>query len=991
MKPVKRSCLFCLRELTRTQEVIQDSSDSEGPVKIFCSQNCLSSFNYKSAINCKTSIKAATLQCNVCSRYCISKKEIIHGDTVYKVCSDSCFLHFCKLNKLSVCENCHSCCCAPLRLNMEEGCKALCSADCLSQFKQKTKTKQPCSMCGTLHPMSDMTENTNGTDVLELFCTSSCVMASQIQAISSSGTSLNCDNCGRNTVPACHIAMSDASIRNFCTLTCAMAFKATQKEKYVEANPAGAPEQTQCNIPKPPEKLQCAKCSRVIKTTPRVVQEKGKTDFVCSLACSQELNRLNKVMGKCEHCKNEAIIRETKRVNNKDCFFCSDGCKKLFGHELEKKWGRYCRSCAYCLSISKMVVTPESKTASEEFCSEGCRSKYKILCSDAAKCDNCGTKGKLNQQLPGLGHVKHFCDRKCLLQFCNKMKKGHFVNIGAAEASPVITNVISLASLLNRQKTFATSSSQHDSAPDIQTRVLGHVSTQTIPKELKNKSMLCTPLVHNKGVSCSVQTSNTMAQTDYIAPEVTVVRVPMPLPVPVPVYVPVPMNLYSQYTPSPLGLPLPLPVPMFLPATPDTPEVPVGTWKEGSPADSFSGELSSGSELEEKQDESEDVQQEKDETEVEKCRSESQPETPPAPPPPEMTERCQRTALTPPPSQQPVEKIHNKSKGIKQRTVAKSATRETAQRKTSKPASQKRLKLKSQYGIDAWRRWTEWRKSQTHLDFVSSHGAALKEDFLCCPAAELTDGLCSFIREVKRPGGEPYTPDTVFFLCLCIQQYLFENGRMENIFSDVIYSKFSSEFTKMLKGFRPSLTARGHIRSCVEEEFLWECKQLGAYSPIVLLNTLLFYCCKFFRFTTVEQHRQLTFANLKICHRTIQNVKTAFLSFYPRISMNEAEPDVDDVPAKMQRKSKRDEEIREMMENAENPLRCPVRLYEFYLSKCSDSVRRSSSVFYLEPNRSCAPFSCLWFCSTPLEDSTLEAMLVRILSIQELEEERRGE
>lgn len=28
-------------------------------------------------------------------------------------------------------------------------------------------------------------------------------------------------------------------------------------------------------------------------------------------------------------------------------------------------------------------------------------------------------------------------------------------------------------------------------------------SVQTVPKELKNKSIICTPLVHNKGVSCT--------------------------------------------------------------------------------------------------------------------------------------------------------------------------------------------------------------------------------------------------------------------------------------------------------------------------------------------------------------------------------------------------------------------------------------------------------------------------------------------------------
>lgn len=46
----------------------------------------------------------------------------------------------------------------------------------------------------------------------------------------SSGIPLNCDNCGETTFPACHLAMSDASIRNFCDLRCAMAFKVMKKK-----------------------------------------------------------------------------------------------------------------------------------------------------------------------------------------------------------------------------------------------------------------------------------------------------------------------------------------------------------------------------------------------------------------------------------------------------------------------------------------------------------------------------------------------------------------------------------------------------------------------------------------------------------------------------------------------------------------------------------------------------------------------------------------
>ncbi|XP_042339549.1 zinc finger MYM-type protein 4-like, partial [Plectropomus leopardus] len=120
---------------------------------------------------------------------------------------------------------------------------------------------------------------------------------------------------------------------------------------------------------------------------------------------------------------------------------------------------------------------------------------------------------------------------------------------GTVESSPVIANVISLADALARRSRSSESHAQSVSATEIQTKVVGHASIQTVPIELKNKSMLCTPLVHNKGVSCTTKTVDSEAQTDNCGPSI--------LPIPVPVYVPLPMNMYSQYTPTPVGLPLP--------------------------------------------------------------------------------------------------------------------------------------------------------------------------------------------------------------------------------------------------------------------------------------------------------------------------------------------------------------------------------------------------------------------------------------------------
>ncbi|XP_054461684.1 uncharacterized protein LOC129097029 isoform X2 [Anoplopoma fimbria] len=1024
MKQVKKTCNFCLQGITQPQDVIQAPVDNEGTMKDFCSQTCLSSFNYKRIVSTKIPLipVASQSQCGMCSRYCISKHEVIQQDVVHKICSDPCFLRFCTMNNFSICENCRSCCSAPLMLKMDDGSKKLCDAECLAQFKQKTKTPQTCAMCRASHLMSDMFENKNSEDAVELFCTSSCVMASKIQAINASGTPLDCDHCGKTTLPACHLAMSDASIRNFCTLTCAMSFKENQKNMNASTNAAGAADQSQTDFLKTPEKLPCAQCRRIIKTTPKVIQKKGKMNFVCSLACSQEFKTANNIIGKCEYCQNERIIRDVKKVDGKDCYFCSDGCKMLYRHELEKQWGKHCSLCAYCFSISKTLVTAKYEGKNKQFCSEDCSSNYNMVLCRVAKCDTCSRNGKLRQSIPMVGEVKHFCDLRCLLHFCNK--KVQMVNTlslpttpsGTVESYPVIANVISLASALARQPSDSTSSTQHVSVPDIQTKVVGHASVQTVPRELKNKSMLCTPLVHNKGVSCTTQTVDAEAQTDTFVPKVIV------LPVPVPIYVPLPMNMYSQYTPTPVCLPLPLPVPVFLP------DSTVKSAKEEIQPDPLEGELNLKFEMKNVQDEGNEREDRKGQrqqihapsdhssncsddmdsdhqatfnTQEEsssdtRCGSLSRPHThkktpraPPSPPsspspPLEMRGDPQSSRGPEPaplPSQQTLGKVRNKNKRRKLQQSSRAASEETSQREEVK--SRKHRKLKSQCGIDAWKRWIQWRETQTNF---SSHALTLNEDVLRCSATELSHSLRCFITEAKRPDGEQYSPDSLFYLCLSIQQYLFDNGRLENIFSDLTYKKFSKKFTKILKSFKPSLAADGYIHSRVKEDHLWDCRQLGAYSPIVLLNTLLFFCCKYFGFTTVEQHRQLSFAVLvvKRCTKTNpNNTKTTFLRFYPPTSIHEAE--TDGVPAKKRKSNKRKEDFLEMTENTENPLRCPVRLYEFYLSKCSESVRQHTGLFYLDPDCRCVPNSPLWFSSDPLDNGTMEAMLVRILAVRELQ------
>jgi hypothetical protein len=72
-------------------------------------------------------------------------------------------------------------------------------------------------------------------------------------------------------------------------------------------------------------------------------------------------------------------------------------------------------------------------------------------------------------------------------------------------------------------------------------------------------------------------------------------------------------------------------------------------------------------------------------------------------------------------------------------------------------------------------------------------------DILKLRADELNFTLCMFVKEVKKPNGDAYAPDSIFYLTLGIQEYLFENSRIDNIFTDQYYETFTSALHEVVQ------------------------------------------------------------------------------------------------------------------------------------------------------------------------------------------------
>ncbi|RZC39488.1 DUF3504 domain containing protein [Asbolus verrucosus] len=279
------------------------------------------------------------------------------------------------------------------------------------------------------------------------------------------------------------------------------------------------------------------------------------------------------------------------------------------------------------------------------------------------------------------------------------------------------------------------------------------------------------------------------------------------------------------------------------------------------------------------------------------------------------------------------------------------------------------LCLKYTFGVNAWKQWVTTKN--TELEKSSKYVKPFKTEILQLTADELNYSLCLFVKEVRKPNGAEYAPDTIYYLCLGIQQYLFENNRIDNIFCDPYYEQFTDSLDEVARKFSVLYNDSHYIVTRVEEEHLWESKQLGAHSPHVLLSTLMFFNTKHFNLTTVQEHMQLSFSHImKHWKRNpnqagvarVPGSRNVLLRFYP--------------PQTAMQNNARKKKVYEQQENDENPLRCPVKFPE--------SVKTRNDVFYLQPERSCVPDSPVWYSTTALPQEALEKMLHRVKMVKEI-------
>jgi len=580
----------------------------------------------------------------------------------------------------------------------------------------------------------------------------------------------------------------------------------------------------------------------------------------------------------------------------------------------------------------------------------------------------------------------------------------------------------------------------HQCPPPPPPQIINRTVTETMvkfpdPVESKNKAISCKPYMLTKGVSCRPHPCHKGTQTD-------IPSTPSLLPITVPMFMPVPMQMYQRPYPVPVPVPVPIPVPIFIPTTRNSfkgIEKQLRKIRAKMPSDPLEAELlaMAGAAVgagENYLDDSDDSLPEDnydaapDHTnnhsnvprfseDIENMMSGSNivPKALPQVTPDsqnhlgQQNQSYQANRYQNHHNQrgQAIKRRHSgkggdddESKNVLQNTQNRRGGGGRAKQSRTSISNQEPVAafpqppkerpdakhhLKFTYGVNAWRRWVVGKNAE--LGKARSQGKYIKAfetDLLKLRADELNYTLCMFVKEVKKPNGEPYASDSIFYLTLGIQECLFENGRIDNIFTDSYYDAFTTALHEVIKNFKLPTNELGYFVTRIEEEHLWEAKQLGAHSPQVLLNTLIYFNVKYFMLKTIEEHKKLSFTHIMKHYKkggTATPVtgraptpggekQTLLLRYYPPADRGKHQ----------ERKCYEQHEIPDQT-------RCPVKLYEFYLSKCPDSVRTRNDMYYLLPERSCVPDSPVWFSgSQELPQHQIDKMLQRILMVREVQE-----
>ena len=272
---IGKQCSFCKGIIQPNCAVVaQVEEGGQQKMKPFCSEECLKSNKppYEDSgdveiVGLTQGPNLGSANCSVCHKVAPVKHEVTFNQRKHKLCGDPCFAAFRYANKLTMntCDNCGTFCTPDgppsLSLQFEGKPKRFCKAACVNLFKSKKNKIVPCGWCGVKKNIFEMVERMDASNKCQLFCTLNCLSLYRVNLQATSNQSIKCDQCKKAAPAQYHLTMSDASVRNFCSYNCVMAFQGQFTGGQKSGSKQATPTQQQRNTAHPSAKQQAAQQS----------------------------------------------------------------------------------------------------------------------------------------------------------------------------------------------------------------------------------------------------------------------------------------------------------------------------------------------------------------------------------------------------------------------------------------------------------------------------------------------------------------------------------------------------------------------------------------------------------------------------------------------------------------------------------------------------------------------------------------------------------
>ncbi|KAL7643453.1 UNVERIFIED_CONTAM: hypothetical protein RMT77_005435 [Armadillidium vulgare] len=828
-----------------------------------------------------------------------------------------------------------------------------CCNTCLETYKTTIKV---CSFCQkNLTLVSKVVSPSN-----KEYCSSKCLKRAQRRDIGQVNykEENNCTVCMKSVVNEYEFFYNN-TVTFLCSTPCLNVFKYVNKVKSVN----------------------CCLCSRLLNAedTSNYFFNGKKLRVFCSESCFSVFVISARKIVTCHYCKVkkynfDMICSESDESG--EYFSCSVCCLNLAETQLSKTTlNRDSSSLPEANSTSLPNNTEDANSNTAESATED--SAQTPSTPLLKNCNMC-TKFEPAQfhMVMSDSTLRSFCSYVCATRFkctfgfqvsgnIQEVKKQDGENQNSSILSKVLTSTDSQTSISTAISTSKTSN-KYD-IKDVKT-----LMKLFCPPHLSNKSTMCRPFQNTKGIQCKPHQWHKTSQTDEDSSSSinsTSEGSKAIIPVPIPVYVPTPMMMYSSPTPVPLVVPIPVPIPIFIPTLEKTTEELEAKIKSLQKSSSERNEKVEVAETSEELSETPEKQ-----LEEEKKMLEEKEET--------ETETILNLQYILPkfnigPSQKEVSNPDNLKRKLESDSFSSSPKRRKVDDDEADDENEEEEVLNVMLGLSVWQSWT--RKKGLEDPEGNAH---LKPDLCSMESDTLGQSLIQFLSDLSSQSCQ-FDADTLFFILLGLQKYLFEKGSSHCIFLELNFDSFTSVFDEMVEKFflrvsKPNTKCLQGTR--VTEEMMWEARQLGAHTPHVLINTLFYFNTKIFRLKDASEHFKLSFDEIsrETVPTSVSPDGTPVLTSYLKYSKEKG--DKSDGPDDLL-----------MYENKENPLRCPVKLYEFYLSKCPENIQEGEDKYYVYPEETCMPDSPVWYTSVAIEECTISKMLNRILLVKEVQENLFGQ